>query len=41
MRKNAIRLVIMAGLLLAGGSMQVRAANTPMPVPTLPPISCN
>jgi hypothetical protein len=41
MRKNAIRLLILATLLIAGGAIQLHAASVPAPTPHLPPIVCN
>jgi predicted histidine transporter YuiF (NhaC family) len=41
MRKNVIRLLVAMALVVSGSLMPVYAANNPMPMPPLPPLTCN
>jgi hypothetical protein len=41
MRKNAIRLLVAAVLLVSGSLMQIHAAINPLPVLPLPPVQSN
>ena len=41
MRRNAIRLLVAAVLLVSGNLMQLHAATSPLPVPSLPPVYSN
>jgi len=41
MRKSVIRLLVAVALLISGSLVPVYAANTPMPMPPLPPVHSN
>jgi predicted histidine transporter YuiF (NhaC family) len=41
MRKSVILLLVVVALLISGSLVPVYAANTPMPMPPLPPVHSN